>query len=121
MFLDYLRYGKNVQRSCSSIAIEQGLQAALNHSRPSAVLSRHRGLTSAQHGQVFIGFSFIGSGVKDCGGAVNDGTSGEYSKENPRCFTPAEYCDHRDKENGRNDEDGGIHFDPPSKLIRTFS
>ncbi len=117
LFLDYLRYGKNVQRSCSSIAIEQGLQAALNHSRPSAVLRRHRGLISAQHGQVFIGLSFICSSVDDCGGAVNDGTGGEYSKENPRCFAPAEYRDHCDKKDGGNDEDGGIHFEPPSNAI----
>jgi len=103
--LIHLRYGKNVQRSCSSIAIEQGLQAALNHSRPSAVLRRHRGLISAQHGHVLIGLSFIGLSVDDCSSNVNDGTSGEYSKENSRCFAPAEYRDHRDKKNGRNDED----------------
>ena len=70
---------------------------------------------------MFIGLSFIGSSVKDCGGAVNHGTGCEYSKENPRCFAPAKDCDHCDKEDGRNDEDGGIHFKPPSKLIRTFS
>ncbi len=70
---------------------------------------------------MFIGFSFIGSSVNNCGGSVNDGTSGEYSKENPRCFTPAEDCDHCDKEHGRNDEDGRIHFTPPSKLINTSS
>jgi hypothetical protein len=78
-------------------------------------------LISAQHGHVFIGFSFIGSSVNNCGGSVNDGTSGEYSKENPRCFANAEYCDHCDEKDGRNDEDGIIHFEPPSKPIRTFS
>ena len=106
LFLDYLRYGKNVQRSCSSIAIEQGLQAALNHSRPSAVLRRHRGLISAQHGQVFIGFSFIGSSVNDCGGRVNDGTSCGDSKENARCLANAENGYKGDKKDGGNDEDG---------------
>jgi hypothetical protein len=45
------------------------------------------------------------SSVKDCGGAVNDGTSGEYSKENSRSFADSEYCDESNKENGRNDED----------------
>jgi hypothetical protein len=49
--------------------------------------------------------SFIGSGVNDCGGAVNDGTSGHDSKEDSRCFAPSEDCDHCDKKDGRNDED----------------
>ena len=105
LFLDYLRYGKNVHRSSSSIAIEQGLQAALNHSRPSAVLRRHRGLTSAQHGHVLIGLSSIRLGVKDCGGSVNHGTSGGDSEENARCLADAEYGDKSDEERGRNDEE----------------
>lgn len=104
LFLDYLRYGKNVQRSSSSIAIEQGLQAALNHSRPSAVLRRHRGLISAQHGHVLIGFSFMGSGVKNCGGSVNHGTSGGDSKENARCLANSKDCHKSDEKNGGNYE-----------------
>jgi len=103
--LDYLRYGKNVQRSCSSIAIEQGLQAALNHSRPSAVLRRHRGLISAQHGQVLIDLSSIRLGVKDCGGCVNNGTGGGNAKENARSLSDAEDCDQSHKEDGWNNKD----------------
>jgi hypothetical protein len=56
----------------------------------------------------------IVSSMNNCGGSVNHGTSGHDSKEDSRSFAPAEYCDHCDKEQGRNDEDGGIHFAPPS-------
>ena len=105
LFLDYLRYGKNVQRSCSFIAIEHGSQAALNHSRPSAVLRRHRGLTSAQHGHELIGLSFIRLSVKDCGGCVNHGTSGGDSEENARSLANAENGDQCDEERGGNDEE----------------
>jgi len=54
---------------------------------------------------VFIGFSFIGSGVKNCGGCVNDGTSGSDSKENSRCLANAEYCDECDEKDGGNNEE----------------
>ena len=61
------------------------------------------------------------SSVDDCSSNVNDCTSGEYSKEDSRCFADSKDCDHCDEKDGGNDEDGGIHFEPPSKLIRTFS
>jgi len=44
--------------------------------------------------------------VDDCSSNVNDGTSGEDSKENPRCFADSEDCDHRDEKDGRNDDEG---------------
>jgi len=50
-------------------------------------------------------YALIGSSVNNCGGNVNDGTSGEYSKEDSWCFAPAEYRDHCDKGDGRNDEE----------------
>ena len=53
----------------------------------------------------------MGSGVKDCGGGVNNGTSGGDSKENARCLSKAKDCHKSDEENGGNYEKrlhGGI-------------
>jgi len=110
LFLDYLRYGKNVQRSCSSIAIEQGLQAALNHSRPSPVLIKQRPLISPQHGQVFIGFSFMSSGVKNCRDKPSGGECGSNAQDNSRSFAPSENRDHCDECHCGNDENGRLHW-----------
>ena len=44
--------------------------------------------------------------MKNCGGCVNDGTSGSDSKENSGCLANSENCDEGHKEDGGNDKDG---------------
>lgn len=44
--------------------------------------------------------------MKDCGGCVNDGTSGGNAKENARCLSDSKDRDEGDEKDGWNDEDG---------------
>jgi hypothetical protein len=75
------------------MAIPQGSQAALNHSRPSFVLMKQSPLISPQQGHVFIGFSVIGLGGEDCEHEPGGGKDGGNAQEDSRGFAPAEYCD----------------------------
>jgi hypothetical protein len=86
------------------MAMPQGSQAALNHSRPSLVLMRQSPLISPQQGHVFIGFSVIGLGGKDCEHEPGGGKGGRDPKDDSWGLAPAEYRDQGEKCHGENDD-----------------
>jgi hypothetical protein len=79
------------------MAIPQGSQEALNHSRPSLVLMKQSPLTSPQQGHVFIGFSVIGLGGKDCEHEPGGGKDGGDAQEDSGSFPRAKYYGHGDE------------------------